>query len=67
MIPQKHKDKKLFKKIQYYLMLFRWFLIRRYHCPGSHKYKKYYNTINTLLWLFIMYSVIMTLATLISE
>ena len=58
MIPQEHKDKKLFKKIQYYLMLFRWFLIGRYHCEDAQKYRKYYNFVHKLLWLLITLGVI---------
>lgn len=53
-------------KLKYYFFLFRWFLIGRYHCDGAYKYRKYYNFIHKLLWLFITLGVISIAERLIS-
>lgn len=46
------------KGLKYYLFLFRWFLIGKYHCEGACKYRKYYNFIHKTIWLLITLGVI---------
>lgn len=46
------------KGLKYYLFLFRWFLIGKYHCEGAYKYRKYYNFIHKTIWLLITLGVI---------
>lgn len=45
-------------KAKYYFFLFRWFLIGRYHCEGSEKFRKYYDFIHKILWLIITLGII---------
>lgn len=52
--------------LKYYVFLFRWFLIGKYHCEFKHTCtKKVFFIINRLLWAFIIFSCTMTSAVLV--
>lgn len=43
-----------YERFKYFVFLFRWFLIGKYHCNIPQKYKAFYWLVNKALWVFIM-------------